>query len=134
MASRIVIVRGPLWDGEADRAVDEWLKKTRLELADRSVELLRAFPMNKTGRARGGFQANLHRVTRGEAEVVPGPTIRGVVWTPWLEGTSKRNDSTRFKGYHLFRKIRLRVAREARKTAQDELHRYIGRMGGHVDG
>jgi hypothetical protein len=28
---------------------------------------------------------------------------RGVVYGPWLEGVSSRNQSTRFKGYHAFR-------------------------------
>jgi hypothetical protein len=27
---------------------------------------------------------------------------RGVVYGPWLEGTSRRNRRTRFKGYHAF--------------------------------
>jgi len=133
MASRVgvVIVKGPLWDGEADMAVNRWLQDTRRKVADHAVDELRSFPMDKTGRARGGFQANIHRVTRmGDVEAIPGPKIRGVVFTPWLEGVSRRNERSRFKGYHLFRKTRLKVAREARKTADDELLKYIEEMGG----
>jgi hypothetical protein len=132
MASRIVVVSGPLWDGEAAVAVDQWLEATRKKVADEGVLMLKAFPMDKTGRARGGFEARIRRVTRGQVEAIPGPTKTGVVWTPWLEGTSRRNDTTRFKGYHLFRKTRLRLARNWRKDAQAELERYIGRMGGHI--
>lgn len=29
---------------------------------------------------------------------------RGIVYGPWLEGTSRRNATTRFKGYHSFRR------------------------------
>lgn len=133
MASRIVIVAGPLWDGEADIAVDQWLEETRKKVADEGVLMLRAWPMDKTGRARGGFEARVHRVTRGLVEAIPGPTERGITWAPWLEGVSKRNESTHFKGYGLFRKTRIKLAREWRKTAQDELYRYIGRMGGRVE-
>ena len=133
MASRIVVVRGPLWDGEADAAVDRWLEETRKRVADEGVLALKAFPMDKTGRARGGFEANVRRVTRGEVEAIPGPMIRGVVFTPWLEGTSRRNNSTRFKGYHLFRKIRMKLARDWRRDAQEDLERYIGDMGGHIE-
>jgi hypothetical protein len=37
----------------------------------------------------------------------------GVVYGPWLEGTSSRNATTRFKGYSTWRRIRQRVEREA---------------------
>jgi hypothetical protein len=29
---------------------------------------------------------------------------RGIVYGPWLEGTSSRNQTTRFKGYHALRR------------------------------
>jgi hypothetical protein len=127
-----ITVRGPLWDGEASAAVTRWLEETRKKVADEGVLMLRAFPMDKTGRARGGFEAAVHRVTDGDVETIPGPTDRGIVWTPWLEGTSRRNDSTRFAGYHLFRKTRTKLARVWRRDAQALLDRYIEDMGGHV--
>jgi hypothetical protein len=37
----------------------------------------------------------------------------GVIYGPWLEGVSRRNQSTRFKGYHTFRLIAQLLAREA---------------------
>jgi len=140
VASRVgvVIVKGPLWDGEADMAVERFLQDTRRRVADEGVLALKAFPMDKTGRARGNFQENVHRVTRtgggpgSEVEAIPGPKIKGVVFSPWLEGVSQRNASTRFKGYQLFRKVRLKLARDWRRDAQAELERYIGQMGGHV--
>jgi hypothetical protein len=125
-------VRGPLWDGEADAAVTRWLEVTRKKVADEGVLMLKAFPMDKTGRARGAFEERVHRVTRGEVEAIPGPQESGVVWSPWLEGTTRRNATTRFKGYGLFRKTRLRLARNWRRDAQAELERYIGDMGGHI--
>ena len=129
MASR-VIVRGPLFDGQAPLAVHRWLEATRKRVADEGVLELKAFPMDKTGRARGGFEERIHRVTRGDVEAIPGPTEQGIVWTPWLEGTSRRNETTRFKGYHLFRKTRLKLSRNWRRDAQAELDKYIGMMGG----
>ena len=132
MASTIVVVRGPLWDGEADGAVTRWLEETRKKVADEGVLMLKAFPMDKTGRARGNFEERVHRVTLGETEAIPGPVESGVVFTPWLEGTSRRNDTTRFKGYHLFRKTRMKLASNWRRDAQALLERYIGEMGGHI--
>lgn len=129
MASR-VIVHGPLFDGQAAAAVRQWLEVTRKHVADEGVLELKAFPMDKTGRARGGFEDRLHRVTRGDTEAIPGPMERGVVWSPWLEGTTRRNETTRFKGYHLFRKTQAKLARNWRRDAQAELGKYIGMMGG----
>jgi hypothetical protein len=126
-----IIVHGPLWDGEANAAVERWLAVTRERVAAEGVLMLKAFPMDKTGRARGGFQANVARVTRSDWQVIPGPKIPGVTWSPWLEGTSRRNDTTRFKGYHLFRRTRILLARNWRRDAQAELLRYLAAMGGH---
>jgi hypothetical protein len=37
----------------------------------------------------------------------------GVIYGPWLEGTSSRNGRTRFKGYHVFREIQQRMVKQA---------------------
>ena len=39
--------------------------------------------------ARGGLQGVVHD--------------SGIIYGPWLEGVSSRNDATRFKGYRMFR-------------------------------
>jgi hypothetical protein len=125
-----VSASGPLADGEAELAVTEWLDASVKAIADEGVRMLREFPMNKTGRAAGAFQANLHVLRHGLDAVIPGPQISGVTWASWLEGTSKRNRSTRFKGYHLFRQTRDRLQQKAPGIAEAELQKYIGRMGG----
>jgi hypothetical protein len=126
----IVIKTGPLFDGQAAAAVTDWLASTRKDLAQQGADMLRAYPMNKTGRARGGFRAHINVVQRGLSEVIPDPKVPGVTWGPWLEGTSKRNSTTRFKGYHVFRKTTARLKRRARQVAEGKLDIYIGRMGG----
>ena len=123
-------ISGPIADGTADRVLDEFRKDARQAIADRGVELLKAFPMDKTGRARGGFQANLKTVEKDLGTAIPGPNITGVAWTPWLEGTSQRNRSTKFKGYHLFRKVADQLGEEAGGIAQRELEKYLPEMGG----
>lgn len=45
---------------------------------------------------------------------------RGVIYGPWLEGTSRRNQTTRFKGYASFRK------------ATQELDGQVPRLTAHV--
>jgi hypothetical protein len=123
-------VRGPLSDGTAERALQEWARNVAKALGDEGVKLLRDFPMDKTGRAHGGFQANLHVIHDGPEARIPGPMIQGVTWSPWLEGTSKRNSSTRFKGYHLFRKTRQELQKRAPEIGQAELDKIMPKLGG----
>lgn len=125
-------VIGPLANGEAEKAAEDWAVNTTQAIADKGVELLRTFPgMDKTGRARGGFEQALKtkRVSPTETRI-PGPTVRGVAWATWLEGTSKRNESTGFAGYHLFRKTRATLAKMAPGIADEELAKVMPRMGG----
>lgn len=124
-------VEGPLSSGEADRAAEDWAQATTQALAGKGIEMLGAFPMDKTGRGDGGFRQNL-RLTRVSPTLVriPGPTVRGVVFAPWLEGTSKRNEDSSFKGYHLFRATRRELSKMAPQVAQAELEKVLPRMGG----
>lgn len=123
-------VTGPLADGTADRALQDWAQNTARALGDEGVKLLRRFPMNKTGRAHGAFQAALHVLHDGPQARIPGPQFEGITWSPWLEGTSKRNESTGFKGYHLFRKTRLELQKRAPEIGQRELDKIMPRLGG----
>ncbi len=125
-----VDVSGPIFDGQAEDALKEFDRDVRQAIADRGVELLKAFPMDRSGRARGGFQALLHTVERDLGTAIPGPMHRGVAWAPWLEGTSKRNRSTRFKGYHLFRKTAEQLQDEAGAIGEEVLQKYLPKMGG----
>lgn len=121
---------GPLADGAAEEAIKDWLADSVQAVAAEGVQLLQAFPMNKSGRSDGGFKANLHMLMKGPDAVIPAPMIEGVTWGPWLEGTTKRNTSTRFKGYHLFRKTRLQLSKRAAGIAQEQLEKYLPQMGG----
>lgn len=121
---------GPIFDGRYNQVLDRWAHDTAAELGDRGVTELRAFPMDKTGRARGGFQANVRSEAAGPQARIRGPMIEGVTWAPWLEGTSKRNRPTGFGGYHLFRKTAASLRRQATEVGERVMRRYIGNLGG----
>jgi hypothetical protein len=121
-------VKGPLADGAADSALDDWAKATAKELGDEGVRQLKAWPF-KSHRG-GGFESNLKVLQKGPVARIPGPQIEGVTWSPWLEGNSKRNSSTRFKGYHLFRKTAARLRKMAPDVGQRELDKIMPRLGG----
>ena len=122
---------GPLLDGGAQEMVDAWVESTSQALAVAGEEMLRAFPMDKSGRAKGGFQQHLQAVRKSPSQVtVAGPQIKGVVWAPWLEGTSQRNEGNKFRGYHLFRKTRLALSKVAPQIGQAELDKLMPEIGG----
>ena len=54
----------------------------------------------------------------------------GVIYGPWLEGTSDRNKTTRFKGYGTFRQ----VGQELEKKSDDILNKHIKRTVKRLSG
>lgn len=128
-----VRVEGPLADGSAEEAVREWMRETVAELARRGVEQIRVSSdaMNRSGRGgTGRAAAGVRAEDRGDTQVISGGIAEGEYSWPWLEGTSKRNRTTRFKGYHTFRDTARHLNDEAGQVAEDKLQEYLPQMGG----
>lgn len=124
-------VEGPLGDGRAEEASKEWARNTTQALADKAIEILGSWEMDKTGRSRGGFRQELQERRKSDTLVsIPGMRVPGVTWGPWLEGTSQRNRTTRFRGYHLFRDTGKQLNDMAPAVAQAELDKVLPQMGG----
>jgi hypothetical protein len=134
-ATRTTTIRvsGPLFDGLAERAIEDWKQAVEKELANQGQDEIRrrAARMHRSKRPHtGAAERSVHVYQRGSAWAVSGESSKGEVWWPWLEGTSRRNYTTRFKGYHTFRIVRNVLQRRARKVGEDILRRYLPAMGG----
>jgi len=118
--------RGPLFDGSAEWMLTHGIEQARLEFAQQAqdaVELEGLQFKNPTGR----FMSLVHIVNEAFiSRIRPGilPYVR------WLEGTSRRNQTTRFKGYHLFRNARTRVESRAVQVFEFHLEPVIRRING----
>lgn len=126
-------VSGPLFDGQADAAVQAWIKQVKKDGARQAQSIIqsKARRWNRSGRGGTGVAAeHVKTADDGEYYLVYGRNDKGEVWWPWLEGTSRRNTSTRFKGYHAFRLAKNIVAKRIRQLGEDDLRRYIEQMGG----
>ena len=125
-------VKGPLADGSGAHALDQWSQNVAKRLGDEGVKALKAWPFKGGGHgdSEGGFQANLNVLQNGPIARIKGPMITGVTWSPWLEGTSKRNESTRFHGYHLFRKTAQQLRKLSTEIGQQELDKILPKLGG----
>ena len=53
---------------------------------------------------------------------------RRIVYGPWLEGVSRRNQTTRFKGYHSFRRATQAVLPKVVALANHVLPPFLRRM------
>jgi hypothetical protein len=110
----LVNAAGPLFSGEASAMVQRYTQAGGEEVArwadgevHRTLEQVLRHP---TGYYQS--QVRVNRVTNDSFAITDG----GVVYGPWLEGVSSRNQTTRFKGYATFRRVAKRVEQRADKT------------------
>jgi hypothetical protein len=132
---------GPIPDGAGPHIVRDFAEKATTRLAETAADWIRidANAMDKsgrggTGRAAAGVTVSSRETVAGigatvEA-VVFGEMIRGQVWWPWLEGVSKRNRSTRFSGYHTFRKARGRLEENVQEIIRPLVDDMVRQLGG----
>jgi hypothetical protein len=122
-----VEVSGPVFDGRAyeildryaaavcERIADEGQKRIR----DRLGEVLEHPTGYYVGHVRVEGSGTLRRVNDSN-----------VVYGPWLEGESRRNESTPYKGRHTFRDIGDELDRDAVQLAEEVLPPYLAELGG----
>lgn len=123
----IVKVSGPLLDGSAPEIIHHWMDEVKQEIAQEGVNRLRSFQMDKTGRATGRYQSEIQTSTLSFNDIrIHDPVVYG----PWLEGVSQRNRSTRFKGYHLWRKTAQMLQEDAPKIAERRMPELVQQLGG----
>lgn len=122
-----VSTSGPLFDGRAERAVtdfcDDFAKTyadaTNRELHNRFAQVFK----HPTGRYESRVRV---RRTGTGAAVVSG----GGPYAAWLEGTSRRNQKSSFKGYGSFRLTAEKMERLADAAANAAFGaRYLRRLG-----
>lgn len=128
-----VTLTGPIFDGRAAAAAKDFTDSLSNEIAQIGRDWIRldTVRMNKSGRGDTGRAAGGVMLTGGNGSyIISGGIHEGQFAWPWLEGTSKRNLSTGFKGYHTFRRTRLRMKKQVTPFAQARIEEYLLRMGG----
>jgi hypothetical protein len=110
----VVKASGPLFDGTASALVQRYTREGGEAVArwgEQEVQrVLEQVLRNPTGYYQS--QVRVNRVSNDSFAITDG----GVVYGPWLEGTSRRNAETRFKGYGTFRRVAKRVEQRADRT------------------
>jgi hypothetical protein len=118
---------GPLFDGRAQRAVQDFREEARDDIAQFGEEVALTLMGAAFKHPSGYYESQVKTtvVTPESARVDDG----GVVYGPWLAGVGSRNyPVTRFKGYDHWRKAKQAVQDRGRQIAERTLSRHIGRM------
>jgi hypothetical protein len=124
-ATVTVVMSGTLFTGAAEHIVDLILDDAAHEIAQQGYS---------------DVMTNLNRSIRNptpyyETQVVvdgapDGYVVhdRGIIYGPWLEGVSTRNQQTRFKGYASFRRGFQKLTGEVPKLLDHVIGRHIGKL------
>ena len=127
MTTQPVRVSGPLFRTDAGRKVKKAIDKVIIDVAKAGVAELRAELTVGHGVDSGETRRGIRRRKRGMSARV---TIRDGRIAAWLQGTSKRNRTTRFKGYRVFTAAAARTDRTAGEAARKIAADLVRELGG----
>lgn len=114
--------RGPLFDGTQARLLAEARHELDQELGDETVDRIQQRLDVVLKEPTGFYRSNIKARPQGERVFV---TDSDVVYGPWLEGVSRRNARSRFKGYRTFRKVFQEMEQEAPEIGESVVGRYV---------
>tara|TARA_Y100000034_G_scaffold124287_1_gene172241 strand:+ start:346 stop:783 length:438 start_codon:yes stop_codon:yes gene_type:complete len=77
----------------------------------------------------GHYRRFINGVRRGLNAIIK-DGFPGVIYGPWLEGTSTRNQVSRFKGYFVWRDTRQWLQAEANRIARKKVRKWIRMVSG----
>lgn len=108
---------GPIFDLRARRAFSDMREELEEEAAEWSLDHIRSSFHRNFKHPTGYYESNVEVRNSSTGHEVWDGGWAGPVYGPWLEGVSDRNSTSRFKGYHAFRR------------AAEQLERRIGERG-----
>lgn len=116
---------GALFTPEAHRLFSEFEEDLEEEGAEWALSHIRGTFHTSFKQPTGYYESNvtIHNTSSG-LEVWDGG-MAGPVYGPWLEGVGSRNETTRFKGYHAFRKAAAALEQRIEAMGERLLHRNV---------
>lgn len=124
-----VKTRGPLFDGRAEQALEDFEAAAVEAVAQAGVVEVRQQLDRVLRNPTGHYRSRIGVEDRGsEDRAVVGD--RGVVYGPWLAGVGSRNQTSSFKGYEHWREATRELQERAGEIAQRQLGPFLARMNG----
>lgn len=118
---------GPIFDGQARAVIDRIRAQAREEIAKEAANDVRAVIGHDARRRTGHYEGQVVTdLARRDVAIVKDLTRYG----PWLEGVSKRNRDTRFRGYQQYARVTQDLRRgKAAEIAERVLREHLGALG-----
>jgi hypothetical protein len=120
-----VQLSGPLFDGTAEKALDDIADGATLEVAQEAFKRVRARLRSVLKNPTGYYESRVQVSNTSNGNTVDDG---GVIYGPWLEGVGSRNSSTRFKGYNTFRLVSQEMEKQAVIVTDRAVTENIGRL------
>ena len=126
MPSVQVRISGPFFSGSMPGVIRDALSKAMGDVVaegERSVKL-QLYPGH--GLRSGHYRRSVH----GEMQNSMHGRIHysDVIYGPWREGVGSRNQTTRFKGYHMFRQAKGELERKIPGIINHRVAQAVGRL------
>ncbi|MFH9248234.1 hypothetical protein ACH4LK_22735 [Streptomyces lydicus] len=124
-----ITATGPLFDGRAERAIQDAASDARDDVAEFAEEHVLTLMGGYFRHPTGYYES--HIMTSRVSADVSLVHDQGVVYGPWLEGVGSRNAPvTRFKGYSHWRQTKELVQARGPEIAERAVQRHLPEMGG----
>lgn len=127
MADVEVDLSGPLFNGMAEQALRELRDEVVYDVTAQAKAEWMTNLNRSIRRPTPYYETQITMQTQGPVGVVHD---RAVIYGPWLEGTSERNRTTRFKGYASLRRAVQTLRGKVPLITAHALARALQRMGG----
>jgi hypothetical protein len=122
---------GPVFDGTGIRALKEAERRMSEKVAKAAQRHIQTIGRSnfryEVKPATHVFENNVEVERVSDGHLVH---ANNVIYGSWLEGTSERNRTTRFKGYHLFRRAAQDTEARLGDILSEEEIRLVGQLNG----
>lgn len=120
-----VDISGPLFDGRAQLAVHDLIDEIGYVVGAQAYADVMTNLNTSIRHPTPYYETQIALQQHGNDVVVHD---RGVIYGPWLEGTSSRNKTTRFKGYASFRRAAQALEAKVPALVAHSVAQCVGRM------
>lgn len=121
-----VTFNGPLFSGQFPAVMEDILMQSQEEVGNAVLERVQYHLDVQIKHPTPYYETQIIQQRVGQYEVVHD---RGIIYGPWLEGTSARNARSHFKGYASFRKAKDEVIQQIPDIVNAVIRRNLGRLG-----
>lgn len=122
-----VKLKGPIVEGRGRIATARMTSTALRDIADYAKHEVSMDLIKVLKHPTGYYESRIVKELRGPG--VYSINDSGVIYGPWLEGVSFRNQASSFKGYATFRRARNRVSRKAKAIGEAAIARGVGLLG-----